>query len=71
MTTLLDSERTDSDESSRTETLGKIQERLAQEVPYLPLLQGSQVAVGTDDVQGIDDTLDPSFKFRFSSLSKG
>ena len=37
---------------------------------YLPLLTGSQVAVGVDGVDGLDKTLDPSFKFRFTSLSK-
>lgn len=70
MTDLLDSERVDADEASREATLGQIQDRLAQEVPYLPLLTGSQVAISGDDVQGVDDTLDASFKFRFTSLSK-
>lgn len=70
MTELLDSERVDSDEASREATLGKIQDRLAEQVPYLPLLTGSQVAIAGDDVKGVDDTLDASFKFRFTSLSK-
>jgi peptide/nickel transport system substrate-binding protein len=29
------------------------------------------VAVAGKDVQGVADTLDASFKFRFTSLSKG
>jgi peptide/nickel transport system substrate-binding protein len=29
------------------------------------------VAVSGDDVEGVDDTLDAAFKFRFGSLSKG
>lgn len=70
MTDLLDSERVDSDEASREATLGQIQDRLAEQVPYLPLLTGSQVAIAGDDVKGVDDTLDASFKFRFTSLSK-
>ncbi len=70
MTDLLDSERVDGDEASRQATLGQIQDRLAEQVPYLPLLTGSQVAIAGDDVQGVDDTLDASFKFRFTSLSK-
>ncbi|MBC7630696.1 ABC transporter substrate-binding protein [Aeromicrobium sp.] len=70
MTKLLDDERTDSDKVSREATLKKIQDRVASEVPYLPLLTGSQVAVGVDSVQGLDKTLDASFKFRFTSLSK-
>jgi peptide/nickel transport system substrate-binding protein len=70
MTKLLDSERTDGDKASREATLGQIQDRLADQVPYLPLLTGSQVAIGVDGVQGLEETLDPSFKFRFTSLSK-
>ncbi|MCL8249899.1 ABC transporter substrate-binding protein [Aeromicrobium fastidiosum] len=70
MTKLLESERTDADKASREATLGAIQERLADQVPYLPLLTGSQVAIGVDGVKGLDETLDPSFKFRFTSLSK-
>ena len=69
--TPLDTERTESDASARAKTLGEVQERVAQQVPILPLLTGSQVAVSGDDVEGVDDTLDASFKFRFASLSKG
>ncbi|MFI5429678.1 hypothetical protein [Aeromicrobium sp. UC242_57] len=70
MTKLLDSERVDGDKASREATLGKIQDRIAAEVPYLPLLTGAQVAIGVDGVDGLDKTLDASFKFRFTSLSK-
>lgn len=70
MTKLLDSERTDGDKAKREATLGQIQDRVAAEVPYLPLLTGSQVAIGVDGVNGLDKTLDASFKFRFTSLSK-
>jgi len=70
MTALLDSERTDGDKASREATLKQIQDRIADQVPYLPLLTGSQVAVGVDGVKGLDETLDASFKFRFTSLSK-
>ena len=58
------------DKTAREATLGKIQERVADQVPYLPLLTGSQVAIGVDGVKGLDKTLDASFKFRFTSLSK-
>jgi peptide/nickel transport system substrate-binding protein len=70
MTKLLDDERTDGDKASREATLKEIQDRVATEVPYLPLLTGSQVAIGVDGVKGLDKTLDASFKFRFTSLSK-
>ena len=67
---LLDAERVDGDQASREATLGEIQDRLADQVPYLPLLTGSQVAVARDSVKGVEDTLDASFKFRFTQLSK-
>jgi peptide/nickel transport system substrate-binding protein len=70
MSKLLESERTDGDKAAREATLGKIQERVADQVPYLPLLTGKQVAIGVDSVKGLDETLDASFKFRFTSLSK-
>ncbi len=70
MTKLLDDERTDGDQASREATLGEIQARIADLVPYLPLLTGTSVAVAVDGVDGVKDTLDPSFKFRFTSLSK-
>jgi peptide/nickel transport system substrate-binding protein len=70
MTKLLDDERTDGDKASREATLKKIQDRIASQVPYLPLLTGSQVAIGVDGIKGLDKTLDASFKFRFTSLSK-
>jgi peptide/nickel transport system substrate-binding protein len=70
-TKLLDDERTDSDTASREATLKTIQDRIADQVPILPLLTGAQVAVSGDDVDGLDDTLDAAFKFRFTSLSKG
>ncbi len=69
-TQLLDKERTDADAASREATLGEIQTRIADQVPILPLLTGAQVAVSGKDVQGVSDTLDASFKFRFTSLSK-
>lgn len=69
-TKLLDAERTDSDPTSRMATLKTIQDRIADQVPILPLLTGAQVAVGRDNVDGLDKTLDAAFKFRFTSLSK-
>ena len=70
MTKLLDEQRTEADKAAREEKLGEVQQRLAEQIPYLPLLTGSQVAVARDGVTGADKTLDASFKFRFTSLSK-
>ncbi|MGJ9413940.1 ABC transporter substrate-binding protein [Aeromicrobium sp. CF4.19] len=71
MTTMLDDERTEPDEAAREQKLGEAQELVAEQVPVLPLLTGAQVAVAGTDVEGVDDTLDAAFKFRFTSLSKG
>ena len=70
MTKLLDEQRTEADKAAREAKLGEVQQRLAEQVPFLPLLTGSQVAVARDGVTGADKTLDASFKFRFTSLSK-
>ncbi len=70
MTALLESERTDGDPTTRAATLAQIQTRLAEQVPFLPLLTGTSVAIAVDDVKGVEETLDPSFKFRFATLSQ-
>ncbi len=70
MTKLLKSEATDADKTSRVATLKQIQDLVADQVPILPLLTGAQVAVSGTDVKGVEETLDPAFKFRFTSLSK-
>jgi peptide/nickel transport system substrate-binding protein len=70
MTKLLTDERSEPDKAARMDIIGKIQDRLAEQVPYLPLLSGAQVAVARDGVTGVENTLDASFKFRFTSLSK-
>ncbi|WP_241732810.1 MULTISPECIES: ABC transporter substrate-binding protein [Aeromicrobium] len=70
MTKLLDEQRVDADAASREAKLAEAQEMVADQVPILPLLTGAQVAVAGKDVKGVGDTLDPSFKFRFASLSK-
>ncbi|WP_082042960.1 ABC transporter substrate-binding protein [Rhodococcus sp. MEB064] len=72
ITALIDSERTETDPARRFEIIGEIQTRMAQDfVSTLPLLEGKQIAISTDQVQGVDETLDASFKFRFTPLTKG
>ena len=41
---------------------------MAEDISTLPLLQGAQIAVSTAELQGV--TLDSSFKFRISPISK-
>ncbi|KHL10487.1 peptide/nickel transport system substrate-binding protein [Mumia flava] len=70
MTKLLDAERTESDPATREDLMGQAQQMVAEQLPILPLLSGAQVAVATDEVQGVENTLDAAFKFRLTSLSK-
>lgn len=63
-------ELTDEDQSSREAELGEAQKIVAEDVPIVPLLAGAQVAVARDDIQGVENTLDAAFGFRFTSVSK-
>ncbi len=65
---LIAQEQAESDKGKRAEIIGKIQQRVAEQLPTLQFLQGRQVAVSGKDVKGV--TLDASFKFRFAGLSK-
>jgi peptide/nickel transport system substrate-binding protein len=57
--------------SARTAAFEQAQKTLASgQMPYLPLLQGEQIAVARSNVSGVTDTLDISFIFRFWMLSK-
>jgi peptide/nickel transport system substrate-binding protein len=67
---LIAKESTNPDKSAREQQLGQIQDAVAKDLPTLPLLQGSQVAVVGTNVKGVDTTLDPSFKFRLGVISK-
>jgi peptide/nickel transport system substrate-binding protein len=59
------------DPAARQALIEQIQQLEAQDLSTVPYLQGSQVAVTGADVQGAQDTLDASFKFRYGALSKG
>jgi peptide/nickel transport system substrate-binding protein len=59
------------DHDERTALIEEIQTKVAGDLSTLPYLQGAQVAVVGADVEGTEDTLDPSFKFRYAALSKG
>ncbi|MFT4122315.1 MAG: ABC transporter substrate-binding protein [Microbacteriaceae bacterium] len=61
-------EYTTTDADAREEAIEKTQEDVAAQLPTLPLLQGSQVAVTGTDISGV--TLDASFKFRYGFVSK-
>ncbi len=67
---LISEQRGETDEGKRSEMIGQLQDMVADDLSTLPLLQGAQVAVAGKDVQGVDKTLDASFKFRMGVLSK-
>jgi peptide/nickel transport system substrate-binding protein len=62
---------TTADPAARTALIEQIQDMVANDLSTVPYLQGAQVAVTGTDVSGAEDTLDPSFKFRYGALSKG
>ena len=59
------------DKAARTKIIEQIQDLEAKDLSTVPYWQGAQVAVVGKTVQGAQDTLDPSFKFRYGALSKG
>ena len=59
------------DKAERTKLIEQIQDLEAKDLSTLPYLQGAQVAVVGQNVNGAQDTLDASFKFRYGALSKG
>ncbi|MFB9310002.1 peptide/nickel transport system substrate-binding protein [Agromyces hippuratus] len=59
------------DPATRTADIEAIQEKVAADLSTVPYLQGAQVAVTGTDVEGADQTLDASFKFRYAALTKG
>lgn len=67
---LISKQLTDADKTSRESTIKEVQNALAKDISTLPLLQGAQVAVVGSGVNGVDKTLDPSFKFRLGVISK-
>jgi peptide/nickel transport system substrate-binding protein len=57
--------------AARTAAFADIQTKLATgQLPYIPLLQGEQVAVTRSDVSGVQATLDPTYQFRLWLFSK-
>ncbi|WP_456551765.1 ABC transporter substrate-binding protein [Blastococcus sp. SYSU D00813] len=58
------------DEAARTALIEQIQDLVAADLSTLPYLQGAQIAVVRAGVTGAQDTLDPSFKFRYGALER-
>ncbi len=67
----LTAEQTEPDKEKRIKLIEQVQRDLAQNhLPTLPLLSGKLIAVSNPKVQGVPQTLDASFKFRYTVLSK-
>lgn len=67
---LINKQVTTADKSQREAAIKDAQNALAKDISTLPLLQGAQVAISKAGVNGVDKTLDPSFKFRLGTVSK-
>lgn len=68
VTALINQQRVTLDPAERTALIEQAQDLIANDVPTLPLLQGTQVAVTTDAIDGV--VLDGSFKFRLGTITK-
>ena len=68
---LIQREVVEQDKDVRKQLIEQVQTEEAKDLATVPYLQGSQIAVVGKDVNGAEDTLDPSFKFRYGVLSKG
>ncbi|MEZ2389010.1 ABC transporter substrate-binding protein [bacterium RCC_150] len=67
---LITKQATTTDKTERESIIKDVQNALAKDISTLPLLQGAQVAISANGVNGVDKTLDASFKFRLGTVSK-
>jgi peptide/nickel transport system substrate-binding protein len=70
MNKLLAKAAASTDDSEREQAFARIQEIGAEDVPTVPVWQGKQTAAVRDGVEGVEDTFDPSFIFRYWLISK-
>lgn len=62
---LVSDEQGTDDQSTREEDFGKLQDIAAEDVPFIPSWVGQNTGVYGAGMDGVEDTLDPSFIFRF------
>jgi peptide/nickel transport system substrate-binding protein len=67
---LLDQELAETDAAKREEIIGQLQDITAEDVPLIPSWNGQNVAVATKNMEGVEETLDPTYIFRFWMISK-
>ncbi|MFD9500616.1 ABC transporter substrate-binding protein [Streptomyces sp. NPDC060035] len=58
------------DRGTTQKAFGELQDKVAEDLPILPLWQGKQYAVAYDNISGLEWTLDASTVFRFWEISK-
>jgi peptide/nickel transport system substrate-binding protein len=63
-------EKASTDDATRQAAFEKIQEISAEEAPNIPIWEGDQVGAAVDGVEGLEDTFDPSFIFRWWLITK-
>ena len=70
MEKLLAEEKASSDEATREEAFAQIQQIGAEDAPTIPYIEFAQVAAARDGVEGVEDTLDPAYIFRYWLITK-
>ncbi|WP_353809824.1 ABC transporter substrate-binding protein [Agromyces sp. SYSU T00194] len=70
VTRLIIAQATEPDADARVATIEEIQDLVADDLPSLPVLQGTQAVVAGTDVTGLADTVDASLKFQYGALAK-
>jgi peptide/nickel transport system substrate-binding protein len=67
---LLAEEKASTDDAVRQKAFERIQQISAEDAPNIPIWEGDQVAGVRDGVNGVEDTFDPAFIFRFWLITK-
>lgn len=67
---LLSQELAETDEDQRNEIIEQIQDVTAEDIPLIPSWNGQNIAVALDGVNGVEETLDPTYIFRLWTISK-
>jgi peptide/nickel transport system substrate-binding protein len=63
-------EKASTDDATRQAAFEKIQQISAEEAPNIPIWEGDQVGAAVDGVEGLEDTFDPAFIFRWWLITK-
>jgi peptide/nickel transport system substrate-binding protein len=68
---LVAKEQGTSNDEVREQTFQQLQQLVAEDVPLIPSWVGKNVAIVSPEMQGVEETLDPSFIFRAWMVSRG